>query len=229
MTALHAWGFRGIRLGELLDAWQGNGCLPERPVVLTFDDGFRNLIDHAAPVLQDLGWPATVFAVAGYCGRTNDWPSQPPALPRLPLLSYRDLRDLIAAGFEVGAHGVSHAPLPGLPPRAATREIAGARELLQDALGRPVTLFAYPYGLADDASRALVRAHYRGACGVKLAAARPHGDPFELERIDMYYYRCPAFFRLFPTRLGRLYLRLRAAGRRGRAVLVGAKTIGKER
>src|SRR5207253_9311600 len=141
------------------------------PVVLTFDDGFRNLWDHAVPVLGELDFRATIFAVAGHCGGKNDWPSQISSVPHLPLLSWSELRELAGAGFEVGAHGIMHAPLPTLGKTEAEREILGSKQILQEHLGQEVSVFAYPYGLAAAAHRSMAAAHYRCACGTGLGIA----------------------------------------------------------
>ena len=87
MHILAERGFAGISLSALLDSWDGRGALPPRPVVITFDDGFANMLEHAAPLLSGLSFGATVFVVSGRCGLTNDWPNQGPNAPRLPLLS----------------------------------------------------------------------------------------------------------------------------------------------
>jgi peptidoglycan/xylan/chitin deacetylase (PgdA/CDA1 family) len=218
MVILRERGFHGIGLGHLLSGWQGRRDLPRRPVVLTFDDGFRSVLEEAVPVLTELGFSATIFVVAGYCGGTNDWPSQPPALPRLPLLSWADLRALGAAGLEIGAHGLTHAPLTHLSAREAGREIVGSKAILEEKLGRPVVTFAYPYGLAGRAHRDLAATHYRGACGVTLRRARFKDDRCRLPRIEMYYFRRMSCFRILFTPLGRAYLRCRAAGRVCRAL-----------
>lgn len=219
VCALREWGYQGITLGELLDGWEGRTTLPRRPVVLTFDDGFRNVLDHAAPVLAQAGFRATVFVVAGHCGGMNDWPGDPASIPRLPLLSWAELRDLAGGSFEVGAHSLTHPSLPRLAAADAEREIAGAKLVLQDHLGRPVNVFAYPYGLASLANRAAARVHYRAACGVALGRARRGDDRSCLRRLDMYYLRNPSLFRFFPTALGRAYLGLRAAARACRSAL----------
>ncbi len=219
MRLLADWGFRGIRLSDLLDAWDGHVQLSARSVVLTFDDGFRNILEQAAPVLAELGFGATVFAVSGYCGRKNDWPSQPAGVPRLPLLSYFELRELDAAGIEVGAHGVSHEPLSRVAPEVAAAEVVGSRRDLENGLGRAVTTFAYPYGLENPAIRELVAGQFRGACGVVMGTARPDDDRHLLPRIDAYYLRSPAAFRLFPSRVGGAYLSLRAFGRNCRSAM----------
>jgi peptidoglycan/xylan/chitin deacetylase (PgdA/CDA1 family) len=221
MLALRGWGYVGIHLSALLDGWEGKRSLPSRPVVLTFDDGFANVLDQAAKVLTEVGFRATVFAVADHCGGHNDWPSQPPGVIRLPLLSWQGLRELSAAGFEVGAHTLTHPPLTQLDNTAAEREIAISRRVLEDGLGQPVSTFAYPYGLAGLRERELAARHYRAACGARLRIARRDADRRELPRLDTYYYRHPALFQLIPGKLGALYLHLRALGRSGRAALEG--------
>jgi peptidoglycan/xylan/chitin deacetylase (PgdA/CDA1 family) len=223
MQLLNGWGFRGIPLGDLLDGWEGKIDLPSQPVVLTFDDGYRNLWEHAIPVLEELNFRATIFAVAGRCGGHNDWPSLSADVPRLPLLSWSELRQLAAAGFEIGAHGITHAPLPTLGKAESEWEIAGAQQILQGRLGQAVSVFAYPYGLASAANRRVAAAHYRSACGTTLGTAHPSGNRYRLRRIDMHYYRTPTLFRLFPSTLGSAYLGLRAFGRTCRYLLFGSQ------
>jgi len=214
MNALWSRGFQGIGLGELLDAWDRGHQRWTRPVVLTFDDAFQNLTDHAAPVLRQLRFRATVFAVANYCGRTNAWPTQTAGVPILPLLTMSELRELTGQGIEIGSHGLTHAPLDRLTPQEAEREVVESRSVLEAELKAPVPLFAYPYGAADPVARALVRLHYRGACSVEMGTARTDADRHWLQRIDMYYFRDLELFRLFGTPLGRAYVGARALGRR---------------
>lgn len=221
MEALHSRGYEGITLRRLIDAWERGSSLPSRAVVLTFDDAFGNFADHAEPVLRRLGFRATLFAVAGYCGGKNDWPSQPANVPRLPLLSLPVLQNLAAAGHEIGGHTFTHPPLPSLSPAKAAREIVAGRAELQDRLGQEVTTFAYPYGLVDGPIRALVATEFRAACGVGLGIARPSSDRFCLPRVDMFYLRHPLAFRFFPGPAGALYLGLRAIGRTCRGLVKG--------
>jgi len=217
MRILRDRGFSGIPLGRLLDAWNGGAGLPPRPVVLTFDDAFRNFEEAARPVLQASGFSATVFAVAGRCGTTNDWPGQLARVPRLPLLSAAELRHLAAAGIEIGSHGLTHAALDGLSAAEAEREVAGSKRALEDMLGAPVRVLAYPYGRSTANVRALAAAHYLAACGVSMAAASTGHDRYALPRIDVYYLRQPSIFRTLGTAPGRGYIALRRLGRRLRA------------
>jgi peptidoglycan/xylan/chitin deacetylase (PgdA/CDA1 family) len=214
MQSLRDKGFSGIALGRLLDGWEGRASLPARPVVLTFDDAFRNFAEAARPILDAARFGATVFAVAGRCGGTNEWPGQLARVPRLPLLSAAELRELAAAGFEIGSHGLTHAALDGLPPAEAEREVVGSKRALEDSLGRSVELLAYPYGRSGAGVRALAAAHYRASCGVEMAVARAAHDRHALPRIDVYYLRRPGVFGTLGTPLGRGYLAVRAWGRR---------------
>src|SRR5690242_19295425 len=92
-------------------------------------------------------------------------------------------------------------------------EIGGAKQILEDQLGQEVAVLAYPYGLATATHRRMAAARSRAAYSTDLGTAQAAGDRHWLRRIDMYYYRVPALFRLFPTATGHAYLRLRALGR----------------
>jgi len=212
MKILADRGFTGVALSMLLDAWDGLRPLPARPVVITFDDGFANVLEHAAPCLSDLDFRATIFVVSSRCGQTNDWPQQV-NIPHLPLLSWSALGELAAADFEIGAHSVSHRPLTKIPPSEATRQIVESKAAIEEQLSRPVQTFAYPFGIFDAGSRDAVRKYFRAACGTRLASAKPTDDRYCLPRLDAYYLRHRGLIRLFGTVPGELYLRARAVGR----------------
>ncbi len=217
MRSLQRRGFTGISLSELLEGWETSAPLPRRPIVLTFDDGFANLVDHAVPLLAELKFRATVFAISGRCGQTNDWPGQAAGVPHLPLLTWSALAEMVAADWEVGAHSVTHRPLTEMSLAEATREIRESKTTIEDKLGREVKTFAYPFGLFTPAMRNVVREDFHGACSVRLARARAHEDWHELPRLDVYYVRRQLLFQLLETFPGHAYLALRRAGRAVRA------------
>jgi len=219
MHILAERGFTGISLSVLLDSWDGLGALPPRPVVITFDDGFANVLEHAAPRLSDLRFSATIFVVSGRCGLTNDWPNQTPDIPRLPLLSWSELAQMATAGFEIGAHGVTHRPLTEIPQSEATREIVESKAAIENQLGQAVQSFAYPFGLFNHDTCNIAREQFRAACSTKLKRAKPTHDRHCLPRLDVYYLRRPILFRLFETLAGRTYLTLRSVGRKMRSEL----------
>src|SRR5437016_5400871 len=84
-------------------AAHSRGACEPKSFLLTFDDGFRNFMEQAFPVLRELNYTALLFAIPDWVGATNDWPSQPKWVPRLPLLTWTDLRLMADAGMELGA------------------------------------------------------------------------------------------------------------------------------
>jgi len=210
MQSLAQAGLRVAALDEVPGLLQRG----ESAVVLTFDDGFRSVREHAAPVLARFGFPATVFLVAAHCGRDNGWSTQPAAVARRPLLDWDEIKTLRAAGLRFGAHSRSHPVLTELSLPAAESEMLDSKGIIETALGEPVDSFAYPYGACNGPIRALVQRHFRLACGVRLGYAERRSDLMELERLDMYYWRRqPDLGRLFAPR-SRAFVALRA-GLRG--------------
>jgi peptidoglycan/xylan/chitin deacetylase (PgdA/CDA1 family) len=127
---------------------------------------------------------ATVFVVSGALTPEAD-------SPRLcgPTMDVRTLREVAATGIEIGAHGVSHRALSRLPAAEIEQEILGSRAGLEDLLGTPVRAFAYPFGDAPPASRALVRASFDAGVGVTMGPVSPRSHVEHLERIDSHYLR----------------------------------------
>jgi peptidoglycan/xylan/chitin deacetylase (PgdA/CDA1 family) len=170
MRWLAGRGFEGVTLERVEDAWRGHAKLPRRPIVVSFDDGYRSVYKHAFPVLRRLGWPA-VLNLAVENLRSPDG------------LSPRLVRRLIGSGWELASHTISHVDLTTLRGKALRRDVTGSRRLLRRRFHVPVRDFAYPAGLYDHRAIAAVRAAgYRGAETVQpgLASRR---RPFELARI----------------------------------------------
>jgi len=215
--AIFAWqmrwlserGYRIISLSDLVRHLRNNAPLPDRSVVITFDDGLESVYTSAFPILERYGFPATVFLVPDYCGRWNDWPSQPSVAPRLPLLSWPQIREMDRYGVEFGAHTLSHPRLDRLSRDEVEREILGSKASIEEHLGHPVEVFAYPYGRHNDTSGAVVRRAYTGACAGELKLVGPGSDPLALERIDAYYVTQPLLFRGLSRPWFPLYLGLR--------------------
>src|SRR5262245_18520483 len=183
-------------------------------VVITFDDGFRNVYKHALPILQSYGFPATVFLVTDYCEKTNSWPSQPAYIKEQPLLRWSEVREMSQVGVAFGSHTRTHPDLRRLDSQKAAEELAGSKQIIEDATGRPADAFAYPYGAYDDEVMRMARAHFQLACSTLLGYVTPASDPFALERLDMYYLQSPPLFRrLFSPALG-AYISARRALRR---------------
>ena len=178
-------------------------------VALTFDDGYANFAEHAVPVLEHFDFPATVFVVADYAGRTSDWPSLPYAkAPPLPLLGWGELAALPPA-ISVGAHSRTHPDLTRLPAGRCEEELRGSRERLQQRLGRPVRWFAYPYGTSSPAVRTMAQRHFELAVGSSLRFLHPGADRMDLPRIETYYLRGAFPLEKLFTAGGRVYIAFR--------------------
>lgn len=209
MKALHEGGFSVITLSDLVSKLQSGEALPERSVVITFDDGFEGVYTHGLPILQRYGFPATVFLVAGYCGKTNDWPSQPAGIPRLPLSDWPHIQEMERYGIEFGAHTHSHPRLDRLPPDELEREIVESKAIIEDKLGHEVNHFAYPYGRHNDVSAEMVSRTYSSACTTYLSMVTSESNPLALERVEALYLQSPRLVRLLANPAMPFYLGVR--------------------
>ena len=154
LAALRRWGYQTISLADWT-AYRTGGFLPPRPIVLTFDDGYRSVQDVAWPILARYGFRATVFVVAGLLGATNRWDADE---RQEPLLDAAEVRALHALGMPIGSHTASHRALRGLSDAEVLAEFQESRTTLERLTGAPVRAVCYPYGQQDARIRALARA-----------------------------------------------------------------------
>lgn len=173
-----------LSLAELIEDHAHGRQPPHRSVVLTFDDGTVDAIDHVLPVLQEFGAPATLFAISGLLGQGNTWASG--RLPHRDIVSAAQLRELADAGISIGSHTVTHRNLRGAPLADVRNELRDSKTQLEDVLQRPVELFAYPYGGIDPTARAEAeRAGYRAACSRDPGWNSTRTDRYALRRIGV--------------------------------------------
>ncbi|KUL23478.1 polysaccharide deacetylase [Actinoplanes awajinensis subsp. mycoplanecinus] len=165
---LHRHGRRGVSMRELLRRRRSGH--DARLVGLTFDDGYADFVTEALPALVRHGFTATVFVVAGALGGWNTWDDPG---PRKRLLTATQVRQVAAAGMEIGSHGLHHVHLPGLGPTELAEHLLRSRGALSALAGGPVTGFCYPYGDAGPRETAAVAAagyEYACAAGRELPA-----------------------------------------------------------
>ncbi|KXF77391.1 polysaccharide deacetylase [Paramesorhizobium deserti] len=183
MAWLKRLGYRGLSLRDALPYIEGSKT--GKVAVITFDDGFRDVYENALPVLQEYGFTATNFFVAGQIGGQNAW-DIPIGVAPAPCMSASQMREWAALGHEVGSHTLDHVHLPDVPPKEARRQIGQSRDMLQDMLGMPVTSFAYPYGDENTNIRTVVReAGYTHATTTERRKARPVDDDLGLPRLTI--------------------------------------------
>ncbi len=160
-----------------------NSRLPERPIVISFDDGYADFLVNALPVLQRYEFEATLYIVTKYVGQSSAWLQGQGAGDR-SLLTWAQVAEVNAAGIECGAHSHTHVQLDTVPLPEARDEIVRSKRELEQHLNQPVESFAYPYGYHNAHVRELVQeAGFASACAVKHALSTVDDDRFALSRI----------------------------------------------
>ncbi len=164
-------GYEAVTLGRVVDAWNGRATLPVRPVVLSFDDGYRSHVTAALPILAAQDWPGVLNL-----DLSNLAPSW--GVPR------SGVRRLIAAGWEIDAHSMTHADLVVTDGAALRHEVAGSRRAIRRLFGVTPRFFCYPAGRYDaEAIAAVEAAGYEGATTTQLGLASPTTGRFTLARV----------------------------------------------
>jgi peptidoglycan/xylan/chitin deacetylase (PgdA/CDA1 family) len=185
MNWLARAGYVPISLDTLIAYRSGRDALPVRPVVITFDDGFRDCAEHAVPILKARSFTATFYLVAGMVGETSRWLLAERGI-EFQLMDWATARQLVAAGFNCGCHTMSHPRLADLSPALCHEELLRSRQLLEDNLGHEVTHLAYPFGSFNDSVRAVVaETGYRSACSVRIGLSASDDDPLALHRVPI--------------------------------------------
>jgi peptidoglycan/xylan/chitin deacetylase (PgdA/CDA1 family) len=182
MRYLENQGYRVINLKEFVEFVSLKRQLPQRSVLLTFDDGYRSFLQYAVPVLKELGFTATLFIYTDYVGAGSN------------AFTWADLKKLQQDGFDVQAHSKSHGDMVRGASEPAKEyekrleaELAQPRALFQKNLGFAPEILAYPYGRQDDAivRRAKDRG-YTAAFTVRRQASPSFVDPYRIHRSQIY-------------------------------------------
>jgi len=158
---------------------------PAQPMlVLTFDDGTRDFLENAWPVLDSMALPAVVYVNPSRVGRDG-------------FLSWAELRELSLRGVGIESHGMEHCSLGRLERTEARRQLVDSKLALEDQLGKPVTSFAYPFGTLRDFNQAtreeIQSAGYRTACTSVNGVNSSETDPLELHRTKIEQGDGPIF------------------------------------
>jgi peptidoglycan/xylan/chitin deacetylase (PgdA/CDA1 family) len=165
MNWLQSMGAKGLSVSDVLDKKTADG------IVITFDDGCETDLTVAAPILHQLKFGATFYITLGYLGRPG-------------YLVASQVRNLSDAGFDIGCHSMTHPYLSDLPDSDLNREIAEAKNQLEEMIGRPVHHFSCPGGRWSPRVAAVARrAGYHSVTTSRIAANHPQSDPFQLARV----------------------------------------------
>ena len=145
ISAFARAGWRGLSLGEFAATLRGERRARDRELLITFDDAYRGLRDHAFPVLRDVGFGAACFVVTDYAGRLNRWDVAYGGR-RFAHLAWRDMERWSACGITFESHTATHPRLSWVGDRQLADELHRSRDAIHAALGTMPTAIAYPFG-----------------------------------------------------------------------------------
>jgi len=172
ISSLHDWGYTAIPLSLLVDAMLDGAELPPRPVVITFDDGYRDVYQNALPVMQRYDYVGTLYVIVDQIGVGG-------------YLNARQTARLVEQGWELGSHSQTHAKL-NKPGTSLEKEVAGSREALEALFATPVRSFSYPYGSTTPSVTLLVKgAGYRSAVGLGASITHRAKNLYFLSRNEV--------------------------------------------
>ena len=189
---LQAQGYTTITLQDFMRVVHGKGTLPDKPIVLTFDDGYRDNYTTMLPILEAHGMTAVVYVITNQIGQKN-------------YLTFDELKDMQRRGIEIGSHTADHLPLTTLDESARLKQIRESKIFLEWGGLQTIYSLSYPNGAFDaDIEKILRQCEYltavTGEAGLNTLAT----NPYELYRVHI---RKPRFglaefkFRLFKAKL----------------------------
>jgi peptidoglycan/xylan/chitin deacetylase (PgdA/CDA1 family)/glycosyltransferase involved in cell wall biosynthesis len=185
MWLLRLMGYRVRPVEWCVHRWRCGKMTPPRTVAITFDDGYRDNLTEAWPVLHHSHYPATLFVVTDYVGGTNGWERET-GVGHKHLINWEEASKLDKEGLRIESHGATHRDLVTLEPAERETELRRARLTLEERLGRPVRLLAYPYGSENAEVRAsAMEAGYTAAFTAHQGMNTLRTPLFGLKRVEI--------------------------------------------
>lgn len=175
-------GYTGIRPADWFAWYKSGSSLPPKPILITFDDAYADIAEHALPILRQFGFGAAVFVATGRIGQTSDW-DEGLGYPALPLMSAAQIRYWAGEGIEFGAHSRMHPNLTKLSREALGEEVAASCDDLAVLLDHPVIAFAYPFGAYNNTVHGAVQSSFGLAFTADSGFNSRQTDPHLLRRI----------------------------------------------
>lgn len=172
MKLMHDWGYETITTEMLVKAITEGADLPPRPFLITFDDGDVDVYENAFPIMEKYGFKGVFYLVSNYLDQPN-------------YITVAQVKEMAAAGWEIGSHSMNHLELPLYPERQRA-EVVESKQQLEKRLGVPIQTFAYPFGKADGGTIDYVHfAKYIAGMGLGYTADQGKGNLFSLQRWEV--------------------------------------------
>lgn len=197
MQSLKEWGYEVLDIGSIFGKPPSDTKIKRKSIILTFDDGYKDFIYNAIPILEEFGYPVTLFVtiedLQGIKRKITDnyWDTW-------DKISWSELKSILRNNkVSIGSHGFSHTRFNQLTYNELRKEIVDSKKILENELGRPVDLFSYPHGTYNRICLKLLReagykAAFSGKPGLFSSLAKPH----EINRTEISnHYSLPSEFR----------------------------------
>ncbi|MEQ1835393.1 MAG: polysaccharide deacetylase family protein [Candidatus Nitrotoga sp.] len=187
MSALAQSNWQAVSVDDFMAWRQGKKTLPEKAFLISFDDGFKGVYEHAWPVLRQYHWPAVMFLVSNLIGQKDVWSkNENPEGNIYPLLNRTEIAEMAQGGFSFHGHSRNHKALTALNDTELTDETEGCKAEL-NLLDIPCRYFAYPYGRFGEREASAVKmAGFEAAFSVQPGFNRPDVDIFRIRRLDVF-------------------------------------------
>ncbi len=175
MKYLYEAGYQTITVAQVAEAIRSGGVLPEKAVVLTFDDGYEGVYENAFPIMEEYGFTGTAYIITGTLEKSQSYGYMKP----------EQLQELAEAGWEFGSHTINHANLKTIAT-GFVDEVKGSKETLEDLIGVDVVTFSYPFAASNDWIAGEVKKYgYESAVGVGTLNTHTHKGLYFLSRREV--------------------------------------------
>lgn len=176
MKWLQEYGYTCITPGQLYDFVANGAELPEKPVLITFDDGYKDNYTNAFPIMKKYGMKGTIFVVTGFLGVYDNY------------LTWEQAKELLDAGFNIESHTYSHKSMTEASDEDISKELVKSRQTIKEKLGIDSDFMAYPTGTYNLHIAELVKeAGYKGAFTIKYDNVSRDSNVYALERVPVFH------------------------------------------
>ncbi|MCK4947600.1 MAG: polysaccharide deacetylase family protein [Candidatus Aureabacteria bacterium] len=180
---LSSKGYKSITLRDLKQYVEGKKIFEYKPVVITFDDGYRNNIKNASPVLRKYGFSAVFFIASAYVGGKSLWDAAGEDDAK-SMMDWGEIKTLVKDGFEIASHTVTHADLVKIDQDSLLKELTESKKILEDKLNIKINAVSYPYGhYNNEIVKAVKLAGYEMGIATLHGINRKGENPFVIKRV----------------------------------------------
>ncbi|MCL4542393.1 MAG: polysaccharide deacetylase family protein [Deltaproteobacteria bacterium] len=188
MTLLKILGYSSIKPEDLLSFIKGDKPGVKKPVLITFDDGYKNNFINARPILKNLGFTSLIFISTGFIGKKRSISDERESIPE-DFLDEKEIKLMHDDGFSVGSHGINHCYLDRLEEGVLMDELIASKVYLENMLKTGIDFFSYPFGSYNlDVISAVKRAGYLGAFTTVKGKVGIGDSAYEFKRISVNGY-----------------------------------------